>query len=197
MRSRSAGFQAETMRRRESGLRRISSSDPGDLVDGAAVGLRPGAPLLAVDRPEIAVRRRPTRPRSRRRSPAGSATLVSPARNHSSSWMIDFRCSFFVVTSGKPSRQVEAHLMAEDRERAGAGAVVACARPRRGCGAAGRDRRACGAPASDIAPRRLARERPNSRCAAVVPGFHFRGPRHLYSQVPPARSAMAINERSE
>ena len=28
--------------------------------------------------------------------------LVSPGRNHSSSWMIDFRCSFLVVTSGKP-----------------------------------------------------------------------------------------------
>ena len=28
--------------------------------------------------------------------------LVSPARNHSNSWMIDLRCSFLVVTSGKP-----------------------------------------------------------------------------------------------
>ena len=34
------------------------------------------------------------------------------------------RCSFFVVTSGKPSRQVEAHLMAEHRDRSGAGPVV-------------------------------------------------------------------------
>ena len=29
--------------------------------------------------------------------------LVSPARNHRSSWMMDLRCSFLVVTSGKPS----------------------------------------------------------------------------------------------
>ena len=50
--------------------------------------------------------------------------LVSPFRNQSSSWMIERRCSFLVVTSGKPSRQIEAHLVAEDGERAGAGAVV-------------------------------------------------------------------------
>ena len=31
------------------------------------------------------------------------AMFVSPRRNHSSSWTIDFVCSFFVVTSGKPS----------------------------------------------------------------------------------------------
>ena len=31
------------------------------------------------------------------------ATLVEPERNHSSSWTIDFRCTFLVVTSGKPS----------------------------------------------------------------------------------------------
>jgi thymidylate synthase len=30
-------------------------------------------------------------------------TLVSPVRNHKSSWMIDRKCSFLVVTSGKPS----------------------------------------------------------------------------------------------
>ena len=29
--------------------------------------------------------------------------LVSPARNQISSWTIDLRCSFLVVTSGKPS----------------------------------------------------------------------------------------------
>ena len=29
--------------------------------------------------------------------------LVSPRRNQSSSWMIDFRCSFLVVTRGKPA----------------------------------------------------------------------------------------------
>ena len=30
-------------------------------------------------------------------------TLVSPRRNHSSSWMIDLVCSFLVVSSGNPS----------------------------------------------------------------------------------------------
>ncbi len=37
--------------------------------------------------------------------------------------MIDFRCSFLVVTSGKPSREIETQLPAEQRARAGAGAV--------------------------------------------------------------------------
>jgi hypothetical protein len=32
--------------------------------------------------------------------------------------MIDFKCSFFVVTSGKPLGQIEPHLMAENAERA-------------------------------------------------------------------------------
>jgi hypothetical protein len=50
--------------------------------------------------------------------------LVSPCRNHSSSWMIDLVCSFLVVSSGKARRQVEAHLPAEDGQRAGAGAVA-------------------------------------------------------------------------
>ena len=49
--------------------------------------------------------------------------LVSPRRNHSSSCTIERRCSFLVVTSGKPSAQVEAHLPAEHAARAGAGAV--------------------------------------------------------------------------
>ena len=50
--------------------------------------------------------------------------LVSPARNQSSSWTIDLRCSFLVVMSGKPGAEIEAHLMAEHRDRAGAGAVA-------------------------------------------------------------------------
>ncbi len=38
--------------------------------------------------------------------------------------MIDLVWTFFVVSSGKPARQVEAHLVAEHRQRAGPGAVV-------------------------------------------------------------------------
>ena len=49
--------------------------------------------------------------------------MVSPRRNHSSSANTDRVCTFLVVTSGKPVGQVEAHLVAEDRPRAGAGAV--------------------------------------------------------------------------
>ena len=60
----SATFQALTMCRRESGLARICVDDLAQLVDVAAVGRRPGAPLVAVDRSEVAVARRPTRPRS-------------------------------------------------------------------------------------------------------------------------------------
>ncbi len=49
---------------------------------------------------------------------------MSPRRNHSSSAKIDRVCTFFVVTSGKPAREVEAHLVAEDAAGAGPGAVA-------------------------------------------------------------------------
>ena len=35
--------------------------------------------------------------------PAHDVLFVEPVRNHSSSWMMDLRCTFLVVTSGKPS----------------------------------------------------------------------------------------------
>ena len=38
--------------------------------------------------------------------------------------MIDRRCSFLVVSSGKPFREVEAHLRAEGRQRARPGPVL-------------------------------------------------------------------------
>ena len=38
--------------------------------------------------------------------------------------MIDLVCTFFVVSSGKPSASVEAHLVAEHGQRAGARAIV-------------------------------------------------------------------------
>ena len=50
--------------------------------------------------------------------------LVSPRRNQISSWTIDLRCSRLVVTSGKPLREIEANLPAEQRAHAGAGAVA-------------------------------------------------------------------------
>ena len=38
--------------------------------------------------------------------------------------MIERRCSFLVVSSGKPVGEVEAHLVAEDRTGADAGPVL-------------------------------------------------------------------------
>jgi hypothetical protein len=51
--------------------------------------------------------------------------LVSPFKNHRSSWMIERRCSFLVVSAGNPVGQVKAHLVPEHAARAGAGPVVA------------------------------------------------------------------------
>ena len=50
--------------------------------------------------------------------------LVSPARNHSSSCTIDFSVQLLGGQHRKPGGQVEPHLVAEHRQRAGAGAVV-------------------------------------------------------------------------
>ena len=50
-------------------------------------------------------------------------TLVSPRRNHSSSRMIDLRCSFLVVSSGKPGRGRSASA-GRTPSGAGAGAVA-------------------------------------------------------------------------
>ena len=47
---------------------------PGDLVDRAAAGLLPGAPLLAVDRTEIALRVRPLVPGRHAARPGGGAS---------------------------------------------------------------------------------------------------------------------------
>ena len=38
--------------------------------------------------------------------------------------MMERRCSCLVVTSGNPASQIEAHLIAEHAQRAGAGAVL-------------------------------------------------------------------------
>ena len=75
----------------------------GDLVDVPAVGGRPGAPLVAVDRPEVAVRVGPL-------VPDRDAAVLQPldvgvaaqepqqlAEDADRVW------TFFVVTSGKPS----------------------------------------------------------------------------------------------
>ncbi len=51
--------------------------------------------------------------------------LVEPRRNHSSSRTTAGNSTFLVVTSGKPVAQVVAGLRAEQRDRAGAGAIGA------------------------------------------------------------------------
>ena len=51
------------------------------------------------------------------------ATLVSPRRNHSSSWTIDLQVQPLGRDQREALRQVEAHLVAEHAARAGAGAV--------------------------------------------------------------------------
>ena len=73
-----------------------------DLVDMAAVGRRPAAPLHAVDGPELAVRVRPL-------VPDRDAVLLQPADVRVAAQepeeldATDLKCTFFVVTSGKPS----------------------------------------------------------------------------------------------
>ena len=77
----------------------------GDLIDVPTVRRRPGTPLVAVDRPEVAVLVGPL-------VPDGDAVLVEPrdvgrrrGRTRSARATTEGTCTFFVVTSGKPSRR--------------------------------------------------------------------------------------------
>ena len=92
------------MMRREFGLVLELLDDARDLVDVAAVGRRPRAPLHAVHRPEVAVGAAHSSQIVTSRS-CSQRALPSPRRNQSSSRMIERRCTFLVVTSGKPSRR--------------------------------------------------------------------------------------------
>ena len=105
----SAGFQAETIRRRPteavgSALTAlIPSTTSRDLVDRPAVGRLPRPPLLAVDRAELAVLVGPL-------VPDGDAVLLQVARCSSSRGGTRSargrsapKGTFLVVTSGKPS----------------------------------------------------------------------------------------------
>ena len=95
----------------------------GDLVDGAAVGRRPGSPLLAIDRTELAVLVGPL-------VPDPHAVVVEifdvGVAGEEPEQLVDDRLE--VQLLGRHQRkafgQVEAHLMAEHRQRAGAGAVA-------------------------------------------------------------------------
>ncbi len=81
------------------------ASDPRaarDLVDGRAVRCRPAPPLLAIDRAEIAVSVGPLIP-DRNTVFFQVFDIGIAAMNQISSWMIDLRCNFFVVTNGNPA----------------------------------------------------------------------------------------------
>src|ERR1700722_15062785 len=97
--------------------------DVGDLVDLAAVGRRPRAPLLAVDRSELAALVRPF-------VPDGNAVVVEVldvgvAGEEPEQLMDDrFDVQLLGGDERKALREDEAHLVAEHRQRAGAGAVA-------------------------------------------------------------------------
>ncbi len=96
--------------------------DLGDLVDVAAIGRRPGAPLHAVDRAEVAVGARPF-------VPDRHAAFLQPARvavaAQEPEQFEDDGLDVHLLRRDerKALGQIEAHLVAEDALRAGAGAV--------------------------------------------------------------------------
>src|SRR5215470_16850692 len=95
----------------------------GDLIDAAAVRRRPRAPLVAVDRTEIAVLVGPF-------IPDAHAVLVEifdiGIAAQEPEQLVDdgFDVQLLGGEKGKATPKVEAHLMAEDRARADAGAVA-------------------------------------------------------------------------
>ena len=112
-----------TIRRREFGLRRISATTLRHLVDDAAVRRRPGAPLLAVDRAQIAVLVGPFVPD--RDAVIVEIFDVGVAAQEPQQFVDDrFDVQLLGGHQRKALRQVEAHLMAENRAGADAGAVA-------------------------------------------------------------------------
>ena len=89
----------------------------------AAVAVRPAAPLMAIDRPKLAVRVRPF-------VPDADAVLLQPAHigvaAQEPQQLVDDRLGEQLLGGDqrKPVRQIEAHLVTEHRKRAGAGAVA-------------------------------------------------------------------------
>jgi hypothetical protein len=95
---------------------------PRDLVDGAAVGRGPRAPLRAVNGAQLALLVRPF-------VPDADAVLLQVAHVGAAlqepEQLVDdaFGVDLLGREQGEARAQVEAHLVAEDRKRAGAGAV--------------------------------------------------------------------------
>src|SRR6185437_8019487 len=103
------------------------AADLGDdvrhLVDGPSVGRRPASPLAAVDRPELAVGIRPLVPdrhaRRLQRANVGLAAQKPQELVHDR-----LRVQLLRRDERETLREVEAHLVAEYRQRPGAGAVA-------------------------------------------------------------------------
>src|SRR5256885_13362576 len=95
----------------------------GDLIDGAPVWRRPRAPLPAVDRAGLAALVGPF-------VPDRDAMLVEifdvGVAGEEPEQLVDDRLEMQLLgrDERKASAEIEAHLMAEDRQGAGAGAVV-------------------------------------------------------------------------
>ncbi len=116
-------FHALTISRRESGVIANRVDDLCNLVDDFAVGGAPGAPLRAVDRAEIAVFVGPFVPDAHLVfAQVGDIgiTLEEPEQFVNNRMQMQFL--------GRDQResvgQVEAHLVAEHRQRAGPGAIL-------------------------------------------------------------------------
>ena len=110
-----------------------------DLIDGAPVGRQPGAPLLAVDRAQLAALIGPL-------VPDGDAVLAQPrdvgVAAQEPEQLVDDRAQVDRLGGDQREslRQVEAQLLAEQRQRAGAGAVPLARAAAPGCGASVRGR---------------------------------------------------------
>src|SRR5690606_14528434 len=96
--------------------------DIGELVDMAAIRCRPAPPLAAIDRAEIAVLVGPF-------VPDRDAALLQPAyigfAANEPEQFVDDRLAMQLLgcDQRKALREIEAHLVAEDRPRAGSCAV--------------------------------------------------------------------------
>ena len=119
----SATFHAETISRRELGLRLISAISQRDLVVDAPVRALPGAPLLAVDRAEIAVGVRPFVPD---RDAVGLEIGDVGVAVEEPDQLVDDRLEVQPLRRDerKTLGEIEADLPAEQRAHAGAGAVA-------------------------------------------------------------------------
>src|SRR2546430_12972112 len=94
-----------------------------NLVDGASIRRKPGAPLLAVHRPELPALVRPFVPDS-------DSVLAQPGNvgfpAQKPQQLVDHRAQMNLLRRDERQalREIEAHLLAEQRQRPRAGAVA-------------------------------------------------------------------------